>query len=201
SEENFMKHVLKQTLFSLFIISVAIITWLIALPFLPNSIPMQYSNNGDVNWSANRFVAFVISIAIMLFCYIVTNIKLSKDKDQDKFSNMYSLNSFINPLFHAFLYFIFFFIIFNVFVFLVFFDFLIFIFYSGFLFIYYRIIWDYKFNDNNCISYYSFIISVVLFMVYISKNIEFYILNLKRVENEFLLVLIMGRLIYSVFKF
>src|SRR5699024_551235 len=107
-----MKHVLKQTWFSLFIISVAIITWLIALPFLPNSIPMQYSNNGDVNWSANRFVAFVISIAIMLFCYIVTNIKLSKDKDQDKFSNMYSLNSFINPLVQAFLYFIFLIIIF-----------------------------------------------------------------------------------------
>lgn len=120
-----MKHVLKQTWFSLFIIGVAIITWLIALPFLPNSIPMQYSNNGDVNWSANRFVAFVISIAIMLFCYIVTNIKLSKDKDQDKFSNMYSLNSFINPLVQAFLYFIFLIIIFNALGFSVSVDFLI----------------------------------------------------------------------------
>ena len=100
-----MKHALKQTWFSLFIISVAIITWLIALPFLPNSIPMQYSDNGDVNWSANRFVAFIISIAIMLFCYIVTNIKLSKDKDQGKFSNIYSLNSFIKPLVQGFLYF------------------------------------------------------------------------------------------------
>ena len=120
-----MKHVLKQTWFSLFIIGVAIITWLIALPFLPNSIPMQYSNNGDVNWSANRFFAFVISIAIMLFCYIVTNIKLSKDKDQDKFSNMSSLNSFINPLVQAFLYFIFLIIIFNALGFSVSVDFLI----------------------------------------------------------------------------
>lgn len=120
-----MKHVLKQTWFSLFIIGVAIITWLIALPFLPNSIPMQYSDNGDVNWSANRFVAFVISIAIMLFCYIVTNIKLSKDKDQDKFSNMYSLNSFINPLVQAFLYLIFLIIIFNALGFSVSVDFLI----------------------------------------------------------------------------
>src|SRR5699024_10636869 len=112
-----MKHVLKQTWFSLFIISVAIITWLIALPFLPNSIPMQYSNNSDVNWSANRFVAFVISIAIMLFCYIVTNIKLSKDKDQDKFFNI--------SLVLAFLYFIFLIIIFNALVFSVSVDFLI----------------------------------------------------------------------------
>lgn len=113
SEENFMKYGLKQTWLSLFIIGVAIITWLIALPFLPNSIPMQYNSNGDVNWSANRFVAFIISIAIMLFCYIVTNIKLSKDKDQNKFSNMQSLNKVINPLVQAFLYFIFLIIIFN----------------------------------------------------------------------------------------
>ncbi|REH92041.1 hypothetical protein DOS68_02135 [Staphylococcus felis] len=108
-----MKFVLKQTWFSLLIIVVAIITWLIALPFLPSSIPMQYNNNGDVNWSANRFVAFILSIAIMLFCYIVTNIKLAKDKDQNKFSNMKSLNNIINPLVQAFLYFIFLIIIFN----------------------------------------------------------------------------------------
>src|SRR5699024_5828429 len=102
-----------------------IITWLIALPFLPNSIPMQYSNIGDVSWSANRFVDFVISIAIMLFCYIVTNVKLSNDKDQDKFSNMYFLNSFINPIFSGFLFFIFLIIIFNALVFSVSVDFLI----------------------------------------------------------------------------
>src|SRR5699024_7586375 len=50
---------------------------------------------------------------------------LSKDKDQDKFSNMYSLNSFINPLVQAFLYFIFLIIIFNALGFSVSFDFLI----------------------------------------------------------------------------
>lgn len=108
-----MKSVLKQTRFSLLIIGIAIITWLIALPFLPDSIPMQYNESGEVNWTANKFVAFIISIAIMLFCYIITNIKLFKDKDQNKFSNMKSLNTFINPLVQAFLYFIFLIIIFN----------------------------------------------------------------------------------------
>jgi uncharacterized membrane protein len=108
-----MKSVLKQTRFSLLIIGIAIITWLIALPFLPDSIPMQYNESGEVNWTANKFVAFIISIAIMLFCYIITNIKLFKDKDQNKFSNMKSINTFINPLVQAFLYFIFLIIIFN----------------------------------------------------------------------------------------
>lgn len=108
-----MKYVLKQTWFSLLIIGVAMITWLIALPFLPSSIPMQYNDSGNVNWSANRFIAFIISIVIMLFCYIVTNIKLYKEKDQNKFSNMKSLNMVINPLVQAFLYFIFLIIIFN----------------------------------------------------------------------------------------
>ncbi|PTK42374.1 DUF1648 domain-containing protein, partial [Staphylococcus hominis] len=71
-----MKYQLKQSWFSLFIIGVAIITWLIALPFLPNTVPMQYDSNGDINWSANKFIAFIISIVIMLFCYIATNIKI-----------------------------------------------------------------------------------------------------------------------------
>lgn len=108
-----MKYALKQTWFSLLIIGVAIVTWIIALPFLPNSIPMQYNDSGEVNWSANKFLAFIISIAIMLFCYIVTNIKLTKDKDQNKFSNMQSLNSIINTLVQGFLYLIFLIIIFN----------------------------------------------------------------------------------------
>lgn len=49
----------------------------------------------------------------MLFCYIITNIKLATDKSQNKFSNMKSLNNILNPLVLAFLYFIFLIIIFN----------------------------------------------------------------------------------------
>lgn len=108
-----MKYQLKQSWFSLFIIGIAIITWLIALPFLPNTVPMQYDSNGDINWSANKFIAFIISIAIMLFCYIVTNIKIYRDKDQNRFSNMQALNNIINPLVQTFLYFIFLIIILN----------------------------------------------------------------------------------------
>ncbi len=143
---------------------------------------------------------------------------------------MYSLNSFINPLVQAFLYFIFLIIIFNALGFSVSVDFLIptivgllliiignylpkvpknnslgirnkwtkkneFVWkkahrFTAFVYILVGLclfilglLGDYKFNDNNCISYYSFIISVVLFMVYISKNIDFYILNLKRVSS------------------
>ncbi|MGK8517714.1 SdpI family protein [Staphylococcus arlettae] len=108
-----MKYLLQQTWFSLLIIGVAIMTWLIVLPFLPDAIPMQYNDSGDVNWSANKYFAFIISIAIMLFCYIITNIKLATDKSQNKFSNMKSLNNILNPLVLAFLYFIFLIIIFN----------------------------------------------------------------------------------------
>ena len=108
-----MKYLLQQTWFSLLFIGVAILTWLITLPFLPTTIPMQYNDSGNVNWSANKFVAFIISIAIMLFCYIITNIKLAKDKNKNNYSNMKSLNNILNPLVQAFLYFIFLIIILN----------------------------------------------------------------------------------------
>lgn len=87
-----MKEVLRQSKTSLSIIILAIVTWLIALPFLPNSIAMQYNSNGDVNWSANKFLAFITMIGIMIFCYIITNIKIFKDKNQTTFSNNESLN-------------------------------------------------------------------------------------------------------------
>ncbi|MDK9844707.1 MULTISPECIES: SdpI family protein [Staphylococcus] len=99
-----MKEVLRQSKISLVIIILAIITWLIALPFLPNSIPMQYNSNGDVNWSANKFLAFIIMIGIMIFCYIITNIKIYRDQNQTKFSNVKFLNQLLNPLIHGFIY-------------------------------------------------------------------------------------------------
>lgn len=99
-----MKEVLRQSKTSLPIIILAIVTWLIALPFLPNSIPMQYNSNGDVNWSANKFLAFITMIGIMIFCYIITNIKIFKDKNQTTFSNNESLNRLLNPLVHGFIY-------------------------------------------------------------------------------------------------
>ncbi|MEB8108737.1 SdpI family protein [Staphylococcus equorum] len=99
-----MKEVLRQSKTSLSIIILAIVTWLIALPFLPNSIPMQYNSNGDVNWSANKFLAFITMIGIMIFCYIITNIKIFKDKNQTTFSNNESLNRLLNPLVHGFIY-------------------------------------------------------------------------------------------------
>lgn len=99
-----MKEVLRQSKTSLVIIILAIVTWLIALPFLPSSIPMQYNSNGDVNWSANKFLAFITMIGIMIFCYIITNIKIFKDKNQTTFSNNESLNRLLNPLVHGFIY-------------------------------------------------------------------------------------------------
>ena len=108
-----MKNILKQTWLSLAIIGIAIFTWLIALPFLPNSIPMQYNDSGNVNWSANKFLAFIINIIIMLFCYIITNIKLINGKNLNKLSKMKSLNNIINPLVQVVIYLIFLIIIFN----------------------------------------------------------------------------------------
>ncbi|MEB6202585.1 MULTISPECIES: SdpI family protein [Mammaliicoccus] len=108
-----MKEILKQTKFNLYIIGLTIITWIIALPFLPTSIPMQYSANGEVNWSANRFVACIVMITIMIFCYVVTNLKIFKDKEQNKFSNMASLNDLLNTSAQGIMYVISLIIIFN----------------------------------------------------------------------------------------
>ncbi|MBO3063245.1 SdpI family protein [Mammaliicoccus fleurettii] len=108
-----MKEILKQTKFNLYIIGLTIITWIIALPFLPISIPMQYSANGEVNWSANRFVACIVMITIMIFCYVVTNLKIFKDKEQNKFSNMASLNDLLNTSAQGIMYVISLIIIFN----------------------------------------------------------------------------------------
>lgn len=108
-----MKEILKQTKFNLYIIGLTIITWIIALPFLPTSIPMQYSANGEVNWSVNRFVACIVMITIMIFCYVVTNLKIFKDKEQNKFSNMASLNDLLNTSAQGIMYVISLIIIFN----------------------------------------------------------------------------------------
>ncbi len=99
-----MKEIYKQSKLSIFIICIAIITWIIAIPFLPHDVPMQYNANGEINWSANKFVAAIVMIGIMLFSYIITNLKIAKDKDQRKFSNIRSLNDLLNPLVQGFIY-------------------------------------------------------------------------------------------------
>lgn len=76
-------------------------------------MPMQYNDNGDVNWFANKFIAFVICVGIMIFCYIVTNIKLLKDKESYRYTNFKSLNTFINPLVQGFLFIVFLIVILN----------------------------------------------------------------------------------------
>ncbi|MDS3852878.1 DUF1648 domain-containing protein [Staphylococcus hominis] len=53
-----MKEKLKQSWFSLLVIAITIVTWLIALPFLPNDIPMQYNDVGNVTWRTNKFISF-----------------------------------------------------------------------------------------------------------------------------------------------
>ncbi|HAL09699.1 MULTISPECIES: SdpI family protein [Mammaliicoccus] len=108
-----MKEILKRTKFDLFIIGLSVISWIIALPFLPNSIPMQYSASGEINWSANKLIAAIVMIGIMIFCYVVTNIKIAKDTDQEKFSNVASLNELLNPLGQGFIYVISLIMIFN----------------------------------------------------------------------------------------
>jgi len=99
-----VKEIYKQSKLSIFIICIAIITWIIAIPFLPHDVPMQNNANGEINWSANKFVAAIVMIGIMLFSYIITNLKIAKDKDQRKFSNISSLNDLLNPLVQGFIY-------------------------------------------------------------------------------------------------
>lgn len=111
-----MKDKLKQTWLSLFIIFLAIITWLIALPSLPNEIAMQYSSAGDVTWSTNKFIAFIFSIAVMLFCYFVMNNKtIFNNKNNNHFSGKKSFKKFLSPIVQLFIYIIFLIIIFNAF--------------------------------------------------------------------------------------
>ncbi|MGX0019473.1 putative membrane protein [Staphylococcus hominis] len=64
-----MKEKLKQSWFSLLVIAITIVTWLIALPFLPNDIPMQYNDVGNVTWRTNKFIAFLL--ILLLCCFAI----------------------------------------------------------------------------------------------------------------------------------
>lgn len=108
-----MKDILKNTKTSIFIIGVAILTWLISFAYLPDSIPMQYSNNGSVNWIANKYIAALIMIAVMLFCYLTFIFSTKKDQKRKNYSNLVNLDQFFSSLTQGFLYIISLIMIFN----------------------------------------------------------------------------------------
>lgn len=108
-----MKDILKNTKTAIFIIGLAILTWLISFAYLPDSIPMQYSVNGSVNWSANKYVASLIIIAVMIFCYLTFIFSTKKNQKRKKYSHIVNLDHFFSSLTQGFLYIISLIIIFN----------------------------------------------------------------------------------------
>lgn len=108
-----MKDILKNTKTAIFIIGLAILTWLISFAYLPDSIPMQYSVNGSVNWSANKYVAALIIIAVMIFCYLTFIFSTKKNQKRKKYSHIVNLDHFFSSLTQGFLYIISLIIIFN----------------------------------------------------------------------------------------
>ncbi|MEJ7530184.1 DUF1648 domain-containing protein [Staphylococcus hominis] len=109
-----MKEKLKQSWFSLLVITITIVTWLIALPFLPNDIPMQYNDVGKVTWHTNKFIAFFINIAIMLFCYIVLNDNIFfRNINQYQSDSKKLSNKLVSSVVQIFVYIIFLIIIFK----------------------------------------------------------------------------------------
>ncbi|WP_213482921.1 DUF1648 domain-containing protein [Staphylococcus hominis] len=109
-----MKEKLKQSWFSLLVIAITIVTWLIALPFLPNDIPMQYNDVGNVTWRTNKFISFFINIAIMLFCYIVLNDNIFfRNTNQYQSDSKKLSNKLVSSVVQIFIYIIFLIIIFE----------------------------------------------------------------------------------------
>lgn len=76
-----MMYIIKQTKYALMIIGIAILTWIIALPFIPEHIPMQYTffGTGEETWGTNKYLAGTIIIAIMIFIYAAAIIKAKAD--------------------------------------------------------------------------------------------------------------------------
>ncbi|WP_251521888.1 MULTISPECIES: SdpI family protein [Staphylococcus] len=99
-----MKTLLKETKFTWSIIVLHILTWLCTLPFLRKEIPMQYSSNGDVNWSTHKVLAALFMIGLAIVIYFISNIKLLKDHKQRAYSHTYRLNSLLNSIIQLFVY-------------------------------------------------------------------------------------------------
>lgn len=74
-----MINIVKQTKYSLIMIGIAIVTWGIALPFMPDYIPMQYTYAGEEIWGTNKYLAGLSLIALMLLIYLIAILKPKVD--------------------------------------------------------------------------------------------------------------------------
>ncbi|KAA1039886.1 SdpI family protein [Macrococcus equipercicus] len=89
------KTLFEKTKLSLIIILCSILYWIYMIPSLPDSIPMQVEDDGSVIWSANKYIAALLTIVIMTIIYLIMLYK-PKYKNMDKgrrdaYENVYSI--------------------------------------------------------------------------------------------------------------
>ncbi|TDM12178.1 SdpI family protein [Macrococcus bovicus] len=89
------KTLFEKTKLSLIIILCSIVYWIYMIPSLPDSIPMQVEDDGSVIWSANKYIAALLTVVIMTIIYLIMLYK-PKYKNMDKgrrdaYENVYSI--------------------------------------------------------------------------------------------------------------
>lgn len=80
-----MINIVKQTKYSLIMIGIAIVTWGIALPIMPDYIPMQYTSGGEEIWGTNKYLAGLSLIALMLLVYLIAILKPKIDPMKESY--------------------------------------------------------------------------------------------------------------------
>lgn len=80
-----MIEIMKQTRVSVLVIILTAITWIVMMPLLPDYIGMQYSMDGEIIWGANKYLAALIIVGIMILVYILAVIKPVIDPEKKSY--------------------------------------------------------------------------------------------------------------------
>lgn len=81
-----MTEIIKQTRLSILVILLAVATWLLMLPVLPNFIGLQFTLDGEVVWGTNKYLASLIIVGIMIAVYILSVIKPVIDPEKSSYA-------------------------------------------------------------------------------------------------------------------
>ncbi|MCG3399171.1 SdpI family protein [Staphylococcus massiliensis] len=89
---------LKHSKIGIVFIVLTLVAWLIALPFLPTDVPMQYTSDDQVNWKAHKFLAPLFFLGLALLTYLIAATKGHSETRKNSHENFTSLNNFFHAL-------------------------------------------------------------------------------------------------------